>query len=225
MNRGFCRIVAAGLLAGIAAHRYATLRTPPDLLLYNQHVRDARSAVPEHIGGWVGSDVRVSAQAERLLNPNLLISRHYVNVETGLDASVLLVHCGDAHDMAGHFPLRCYPAAGWKLVDSRPRTWGAGGLRVVGYEYDFTADPSRGSDTPRVITVANTLLQPGGRMFADMDGLTKAMVGAGGQELGAAQVQVYFEHRVPQGQRDAAVEALLTGYRPVIDAILSSVRR
>jgi hypothetical protein len=212
------------LFAGIAAHRYATLRTPPDLLPYNQRVRDARSALPEHIGEWVGSDVPVSAQAERLLSPNLLISRHYVNLETGLDASVLLVHCGDAHDMAGHFPLRCYPAAGWKLVDARPHTWTAGGLRVVGYEYDFTTRPSRGADTPRVITVANTMLQPGGRMFPDMDGLTKAMVSAGGQELGAAQVQVYFERPVPQGQRDAAVEALLTGYRPLIDAILSDVR-
>jgi hypothetical protein len=86
-------------------------------------------------------------------------------------------------------------------------------------------EPASGAATPRVITVANTLLRPNGSIFADMNDLTSAVVGAGGQALGAAQLQVYFDRPVSQEQRDAAVEALLTGYRPVIDAILSNVRQ
>src|SRR5688572_20380188 len=100
MNRVVFRTLAVVVLAGIAAHRYATVRTPPDVAQYHRRVREARASVPSHIGGWVGSDVPVPAQAVRMLDPNLLVSRRYVNVENGQSAGLLLVHCADAHDMA-----------------------------------------------------------------------------------------------------------------------------
>jgi hypothetical protein len=222
MNRVVYRTLAAVVLAGIAAHRYATVRKPPDVTQYHRRVREAHAAVPAHIGGWVGSDTPVPAQAIRLLDPNLLVSRHYVNVENGLAAGFLLVHCADAHDMAGHFPLRCYPAAGWKLGGSRPREWVVDGLRVPGYEYEFTRESPEGQ---RSIVVANTLLRPGGQAFADMAGMTRSILGAGGQSSGAGQLQVYFDdRRLSQEQRDTAVVELLGGYRSVVDAILSDVR-
>jgi hypothetical protein len=222
MNRAVYRTLAAVVLAGIAAHRYAAVRTPADVGEYHRRVREAGGAVPAHIGGWVGSDTAVPAQAVRLLDPNLLVSRHYVNVEDGRSAGFLLVHCADAHDMAGHFPPRCYPAAGWTLRARRPREWTVGGLRVAGFEYDFSKDSL---EEHRGITVASTLLRPGGQVFPDMAAMTRSILGAGGQSSGAGQLQVYFDDdRLSQDQRDAAVVALLGGYRPVIDAILGDVR-
>ena len=220
MRRTVYRALASALLAAIAAHRYATVRTPPDVAAYHQHVRAAGPVVPAHIGPWVGTDVPVPTQAVRVLDPNLLVSRRYVNVESGAGAGFLFVHCADAHDMAGHFPLRCYPAAGWELTGSRAREWVVGDLRIAGYEYDFargSIDGHRGSS----ITVASTLFRPGGRVFPDMAGMTRSILGAGGQSSGAAQVQVYFDAPLSQEQRDAAVVALLGGYRPVIDAVLA----
>ena len=222
MKRVVYRTLAAVVLAGMAAHRYATVRRPPDVTAYHERVRGARDAVPSHIGGWVGAEAPLPAQAVQLLAPNLLVSRRYTNVENGLTAGLLLVHCADAHDMAGHFPLRCYPAAGWKFSASRPREWDAAGVRFTGYEYEFTREYL---EERRSITVANTMMRPGGRVFADMDAMTRSIIGAGGQSAGAGQLQVYFtDPGLSQEQRDAAVVALLDGYRPVVAAILSDPR-
>ena len=223
MNRIATRLLTVLLLGGMAAHRYATVRKPTDVREYHRRVREAHAAVPAHIDAWVGKDVPVPNQAVQVLSPNLLVSKRFVNVENGLEAGFLLVHCADAHDMAGHFPLRCYPAAGWKLRASRPRGWDVGGLSVQGLEYDFTLDP-HGSGRPRSITVASTLFRPGGQVFSDMAGMTRSVVGAGGQSSGAGQLQVYFDQPCSQEQRDAAVVTLLSGHRPVLDAILSEIR-
>ena len=222
MNRVVCRVLVVAMLGGIAAHRHAMVRTPPDVRQYHERIRAAYQSVPARIEGWVGKDVAVPAQAVQVLDPNLLVSRRFVNVENGMEAGFVLVHCADAHDMAGHFPLRCYPAAGWKLHASRPRTWTAGDIRIDGFEYDFVHAPA-GDGRPRSITVANALFRPGGRVFADMSGMAQSIVGAGGQSSGAGQIQVYFDESCSQEQRDAAVVALLAGHRPVVEAILADI--
>jgi hypothetical protein len=215
------RLLAASLLAGVAAHRYATVRRTPDVSDYHRRVREAAARVPGRIGGWVGEDVPVPAQAIKVLDPNVIISRRYLNVENGATAGVLFVHCSDAHDMAGHFPLRCYPARGWDVKAKRPRDWAVGGLLVTGSEYEFTAETLEGRRVNSAIVVENFLLRPGGRIMRDMDAMTRSVVGAGGQSSGAGQLQVYFDASVPEAQRDAAVAALVEGYRPVVDAVLA----
>ena len=215
------RVVAAVMLAAIATHRYATVRRPAGIDDYHRRVREAAATVPDYIGGWVGEEVPVPAQAIRVLDPNVIISRKYLNVENGVTAGVLFVHCSDAHDMAGHFPLRCYPARGWDVRASRSRDWKVGDLLVTGSEYEFTADMLEGRRVNAAMVVDNCLLRPGGQVLRDMETMTRSIVGAGGQSSGAAQLQVYFDAAVPQDRRDEAVEALVKGYRPVIDAVLA----
>ena len=224
MNRVVSRVLVFAVLAGIAAHRLATVHTPPDVRHYHDHIRAAYRSVPAHFDGWVGEDVPVPAQAVQVLAPNLMVSRRFVNVENGTEAGLMLVHCADAHDMAGHFPLRCYPAAGWELRASRPRVWNVGDLKIAGFEYDFTHPPA-GDGRPLAITVANALFRPAGQIFPDMGGMTRSIVGAGGQSSGAGQVQVYFDRPSSQDQRDAAVVSLLAGHRPVLNAILADITK
>ena len=222
MKRVVSRVLVFAALAGIAAHRRATVHTPPDVRQYHDRVRAAYRDVPAHFGGWVGQDVPVPAQAVQVLDPNLVVSRRYLNVENGAEAGFMLVHCADAHDMAGHFPLRCYPAAGWELRASRQRVWIVGDLKITGFEYDFTHAPA-GDGRPRAITVANALFRPCGQIFPDMAGMTRSIVGAGGQSSGAGQVQVYFDRAYAPEHRDAAVVSLMAGHRPVLDAILADI--
>ena len=219
------RIIASLMLAAMAVHHYLAVRLPAGIDQYDQRIRDAAGFVPDHIGVWVGTDEKVPTQAINTLRPNVIISRRYVNLETGASVGLLIVHCADAHHMVGHYPLRCYPLSGWELQTSQKRDWNAADRKITGMEYHFTMSSEDAGLGPagqeKTITVANFLLRPG-MILRDMDGLSKSIVGAAGPSLGAGQIQVYCQSDMPQAQLDAAVKALIEGYRPVLDAILSS---
>jgi hypothetical protein len=220
---GATRLLAAMMLGAIAMQNALTAHRSPDVDRYDARIRDAAERIPHRIGSWIGQDVKVPARALTVLRPNVLISRAYVNVETGERAGFMLVHCDDAHHMVGHFPMRCYPADGWEFVRGEPRDWQIGDLRLTGMEYEFFMREIGGQiNGEQRIIVANCLLRPGGLLLRDMDSLSKSIIGAEGQATGAGQVQVYFDASVPQSQRDSAIRALVAGYRPVIDAILSN---
>ena len=220
------RLCAVLLLVVIGAHRLATFQRPAGVERYHERIRQSAAGVPRLIGAWAGDDIEVPTQAISMLLPNVLISRRYTSIENGMSVGLLLVHCSDAHDMAGHFPSRCYPAAGWVRTSSRPRDWKVGDLTITGTEYEFSMAGGVGWNRPEQhMVVANCLLRPGGRILRDMDALASSSLGAIGQATGAGQIQVYFDASVPQRQRDQIFERLIRGYRPVLDAILAPVDR
>src|SRR5580700_9447343 len=112
------RFAALAILGAVAVQNYAARVSSPDLDAYRANIRQAAADIPKRIGSWIGQDIAVPTRALTVLQPNVLISRDYLNVENGLHAGVLFVHCSDAHHMVGHFPTRCYPADGWQLVGS-----------------------------------------------------------------------------------------------------------
>jgi hypothetical protein len=214
------RLLALGFLAAIGAQRYAAVHRSPDVEHYQDRVRAAAELVPGRIGAWVGKDAPVPVQALSVLKPNVMLSRRYVNVENGLTASVLLVHCADAHHMVGHFPMRCYPARGWEARSGEPHDWMVGDLRLTGMEYQFVRQTFTGEQS---VVVANCLLRPSGQVLRTMEEMTGTFTGAtGGTSSGAGQIQVIFESSVPPERREQAIRTLLAGYRPVLDAILAA---
>lgn len=217
------RVIAFGLLCVIAGQRYWTARRTPSLTAYHDRVRTSAEGAPHKVGPWIGKDVAVPAQALTVLRPNVMLSRRYLNVENGTTAGFMLVHCSDAHAMVGHFPLRCYPARGWKVKTVKSREWQVGDLHVNGMECEFAINETGVAGSAQSIVVANFLLRPGGKILRDMDELTASLLTAGGHAEGAGQVQVYFDAQVPQADRDAAILALVQAHRPVIDSILADV--
>ena len=217
------RTLAVLIITGIAVHQHLAFYRTPGIDQYHANVRAAAGTVPTRIGPWIGQDVPTRVQALTVLRPNVMISRRYVNVETGGGVSVMLVHCVDAHSMVGHFPGRCYPADGWTLKQSTPRDWVVSGRTLTGTEYEFTmSDDLDGGQSTQDIIVANCLLRPGGLILRDMDSMSNSILGAEGQGLGAGQLQVIFDAAVPQDQRDAVISSLIAGYKPVLDAILAT---
>jgi hypothetical protein len=216
------RLLTAALLVLIGGQRYLSTQRTTGVESYHQRIKEAARRVPLQIGPWVGQNVPVPPQAVSLLDPNVILSRRYVNVENGATASVLLVHCSDAHDILGHYPPRCFRGQGWDLVDSRSRDWTAGDLRLPGMEYRFRrAAEGFGATNESSIVFANALLRPDGQVLRDMEELTRSAAGANGPLWGAGQFQVCMDASIPQEHRDAAANALLEGYRPVVDAILA----
>src|SRR5215469_5405346 len=106
MNRNtIYRCLALCMLVVLGAQQYLTRRQPFGTERYFARIRSAGEEVPRHIGPWVGQDVPVPVQSLSMLKPNLILSRRYLNVEDGAAAGFVLIHCSDAHNMAGHFPL------------------------------------------------------------------------------------------------------------------------
>jgi hypothetical protein len=220
--RNAYRLLALLILAAIGIQRAVAMHRPASMVRYHGKIRAAADVVPQHIGAWVGQDVPVAVQAATLLRPNVMISRRYVNIENGLTAGFLFVHCSDAHAMAGHFPLRCYPARGWDVRSAIARDWIVDGLAITGMEYTFSlANERLGAGDSRLVVVANCLLRPGGKVLRDMDAMVASVIGAGGQASGAGQLQIYFDAAVPQEERDAAIVTLVGGYAATIRTILS----
>jgi hypothetical protein len=213
-----CQFAAAIMIVAFGAHRLFASSPLPGADKYHARVRAQAAAEPLNIGPWVGQPVAVPSRASRMLQPNVIISRRYLNVEDGQSAGFLLVHCSNAHHMAGHFPLRCYPAEGWTLRSSHPQDYVVGSLVLRATEYEFTMDaPGR----TRSMTVINCLLLPGGKVVRDMNEMVKAVVGVSGQNAGAGQIQVYFDGIPPEAQRAQTLDALVTGHSQVLAAILA----
>jgi hypothetical protein len=217
-----CRTAAAVILAALAVQQYVLERRTGSAEAYQRHIRQIAQTAPLRVGAWIGRDVPVPAEAQVKLKPNMLISRLFTNVADGRTAGLLLEHCADAHDMAGHFPPHCFPANGWTAVASRPRDWSVDGLHLTGTEYTFAlTDETAG--VQKSMVVMNCLFRPGGLVLRDMDELARASALSGGEGVGAGQLQFYFDSQMPAGQRDAAAVELLRGYRELIEAILADV--
>lgn len=220
------RILGVLILAVVSIQRAVAMHRPASMVRNHEHIRALADAIPHRIGPWIGEDVAVPVQALTVLRPNVILSRRYTNLGNGHTAGFILVHCSDAHAMAGHFPLRCYAARGWDIQSSKARDWILDGLPLTGMEYTFSMK-TEGFSTREFqsIIVANCLFRPGGTVLRDMDAMVKSVIGAGGQASGAGQLQIYFDAGVPQEERDAAIVELAGGTKELIEAILSGASK
>jgi hypothetical protein len=189
-------LFSVGLLAGIVAQQRTHLK-PQDVEPYHARAKAAIEAVPYVIGYWTGQDEEIPVAAQKLLRPNAILSRLYVD-NSPADyrnahrfASLLIVQCRDSRDMVGHYPPICYRAHGMTLDEANcgPRDWIVGGMKIPGYEYQFT-----GLVEGKAIrkTVYNFLIVPGRGIVRDMKGVEQAAEDYQERYYGAAQFQVVF---------------------------------
>jgi hypothetical protein len=78
--------------------------------------------VPLRVGAWDGHVVQISATTmpEEVVGHN--VSIRYVHRVTG-DVVLVYLACGPKAALAGHSPLQCYPAAGYKTSVPQTRVW------------------------------------------------------------------------------------------------------
>lgn len=185
---------------------------------YFAEVASEVESIPYKIGRWVGTDVEVQPSAVRLLKPNKLLQRRYVNPETGASVQLLIVHCGDTRDMLGHFPPVCYPAHGWVQQRTTPTE-----IRVIGTpspatEYRFKRTLGE-AETDMV--VSNFFVLPGSiqRTAPDIGALNAASQSLAMSTLGAAQVQIVTPPGLSEKERAEIVDEFVAALEPVIHAI------
>lgn len=208
------------MLGGLRAQKlpYAT---PADADPYHRRVRQAVERIPQTIGDWVGTDVEVRRDAERLLRPNIICNRFYRNKSNGQGVSLSLVHCRDARDMGRHYPPICYRAHGWEQRQERPVVCRMDAdTTIEAAEYEFRKWRSAWWET---IWVVNVLLLPDGTVTTDISVVGAAAADYRTHFFGAGQVQLIFRERISAADRDKIFETFMNAIKPVIEAIGSGV--
>jgi hypothetical protein len=206
------------LLAGAAVD--ASLRvSAADAGPYHARVRQAAGRAPLTLGPWQARDVPQPEEVVALLRPNVLLCREFENKTSGERCSLLVVQCQDVRDLTPHYPPVCYPGRGLTLISTGIFDWQVGGLKVSGTEYDFESNTFR---SPNLTIVENFMVLPNGRITPDMTAV-KEQVALKNRYFGAAQFQVVFDSDISQERRRAITEEILSGYKPLIEAIRSGV--
>jgi len=209
------------LLAAIAAQRLS-YATPADAADYHQRVAEAVHEVPEQIGPWIGRDTEIQRAAQDLLNPNAILSRAYHHQETGQEVQLMIVHCKDARDMAGHYPPICYPANGWTQTDLQQRAWAVDGQAIPAADYEFQM---RLPAAKRRMYVLNTLVMPGDELTTRMSELRQMAADYQSHFYGAGQIQFVFDDGMSEADRKRVFKRFYRHLSPAVEAMRSGVEK
>lgn len=222
-------VISAGLLAGIVAEQRGHLK-PQDVEPYHARAAEAIEKVPYIIGTWTGQKDEIPVAAQKLLRPNAILSLTYVDHSAAdwrqqhRSASLLIVQCRDSRDMVGHYPPICYRAHGMTLDEKQcgPRDWDVDGMKIGGYEYQFT-EVFQGQ-TSRTI-VYNFLIVPRRGIVRDMKDVERAAEDYQQRHYGAAQFQVVFHGQASSAssreERDEIFATLLGPNIRLIETLTS----
>ncbi len=185
---------------------------------YHEEVRSIIESIPVDINGWQGEKVPLPQSATNLLRPNGLNARRYVHSERGLSATLMIVQCRDARDMAGHYPPRCYPANGWLTPDdSQDKFISVDGQRMAVYEYHRLAGQNE-----RDITVYNLFALPTGELSVNMRDVYRLSADYQYRYYGAAQVQIIIDGTVDPADHEWILNEMYTIVRSSIDRVRST---
>ena len=215
-------LVCLAILAGMWTEARARVQ-PADADPYHRRAKEAISAVPYQLNGWIGRDDEIPAAAVKLLRPNCMISRTYVDpLHISRSAGLLIVQCKDSRDMLGHYPPVCYPAHGMTKVSEQQRDWAVGDTTIPGTEYVFLHDDGQSKYRTAVY---NFMIVPGVGIVRDMRGVERAAEDYQQRYFGAAQFQVTMDADTPQYDRDRVFAALVVGNMKMIETLKSGGTR
>jgi hypothetical protein len=217
-------LLCAGILVGLLIMGGVSSRRPLGTNDYRARVRAALEAIPFKIGPAVGVEAPPTPAAQKLLSPNKIIERRYIDPTTGAGFSILIVHCGDVRDMIGHFPPVCYPANGWRPRGSSPVELEINGEHANAIRYEF----SRSDEViERRMSVLNFFVIPeeGATFFPSMDAVERASRSSETGGLGVAQVQIVIpEESGPQWQQ-TIVRETLAAISPALKTISQGIKK
>jgi hypothetical protein len=211
-------LICLALLAGMWTEARARVQ-PADAEPYHKAAKAAIASLPYQLNGWVGRDEPVPEAAVKLLRPNHIVSRTYLDplrIERG--AGFLIVQCKDSRDMLGHYPPVCYPAQGMIQVSEESRDWDVGGMTIQGTEYVFAGE--KYGQKYRT-AVYNFMVVPGVGFARDMKGVERAAEDYQQRYFGAAQFQVTLNEAMPRFDRDRIFAALVGGNTKIIETLKS----
>jgi hypothetical protein len=212
-------IAALMLLAALLPNRTAATL---DSAARKAEVARAIDEAPYFIGRWVGEkpeEGSIPREAQKLLKPNGMLNRRY-SCPGGPWMHVLVVHCGDARDMIGHYPPICYPSTGWMESPAHANsdlTLTVQGLPFPVREYGFTRYLDGGREDS--IRIFNAFILPDGTVTREIDDINRQSERLSVAVQGVAQVQVITSGHVSLQEAITAADEILSGMTGLFDAL------
>ena len=182
---------------------------------YHKQVETIINAIPVDWNGWVGQKVDLPQSATNLLRPNALVARQYINADRGVSATLMIVQCKDARDMAGHYPPRCYPGNGWlNDEDTNSPIVEVEGDEMRRYNFHRVAGKSE-----REISVYSMFALPTGGTTVSMVDVRRLSADYEYRMYGAAQVQVLIDGSVDEQEHEWILHEMHTLVAPAIEGV------
>ena len=163
----------------------------PEVSSHHQLISKMLDEFPYTLGSWVGVDVVLPSAATAILRPNGYVNRRYSQIGESNDVVLGIIHCEDVRDMHGHYPPRCYPAAGWSQVGEQDITLVIENEATTMKLYRFQRASQMGLEERK--SVVSIFVAPDAGVLTSMDSLQK--IGASSlntSTLGVAQIQLVF---------------------------------
>jgi hypothetical protein len=185
---------------------------------YHQGIKRLVESIPVDRGDWIGQEVPIPQSATSLLDPNAMVARFYTNVKLGLSATLLVLHCKDARDMAGHYPPQCYPANGWLTPeDDQELTM----IPVDGQDFRVYRFHRVAGKVERDITVYSMFALPTGMTTMSMKDVRRLSSDYENRLLGAAQIQVVIDGSVDPSEHAWILDEMYKIAAPTVEAVQS----
>lgn len=216
-------VASALLLAALTG--IGTLRpsTPEGLDGYVASVVAAIDDTPYRIGSWTGRDLTAPpTEAVDMLKPSRVLHRGYRHDGGRDEVRLVIVHCPDVRDLAGHHPPNCYPATGWTEGPAETFQAAAFGASQTFAVHRF--ERSEGG-TRHSITIASGFIVPGDRadVLPGMAELRSVSENRRRTKLGAAQLQIIIDQDAGQDEIREVVETFLPALEPVVRRVTEGV--
>lgn len=221
-------LLCLALLGGIALQQRTRLR-PDDAVVQEYHARAKRAVnlMPWKVealnSAWTAVEHKPETAAVRLLRPNEILSRRYVQNTTSsrpMIAELLIVQCRDSRDMTGHYPPICYPNIGYELVHREQHPPIHVGHEAVPFrEYHFEKYTHGRAEK---LYVYNFFVVPGRGAVDDIKGVHEAAEDYERRFFGAAQFQVLMQDSAapaPPEVRQQVFAALLRSHPELITTL------
>ena len=209
-------IAALVVLGGVSAERLRSA-PPRSAVEYHRRVREAAAQFPPlEFGQWVGKDQEVEKASIKMLRPNVIISRRYHNLSSGIDVGFLFVQCPDTIAIMDHYPPVCYVNQGYRKDVADPHDWVVNGQDYTGTEYGFSMQSFTHSSA---LLIENFIVLPDGSVARNMDAVRVLAGDRHRRFLGAAQCQLVFDPSTSAEERDAAFGDLIAASQPLIEVV------
>ncbi|HCT46454.1 MAG: hypothetical protein CMJ35_13890 [Phycisphaerae bacterium] len=185
---------------------------------YHEQVATLIEAIPIDWEGWVGHEVALPQAATNLLRPNALVARQYVHEERGVSVTLMIVHCRDARDMAGHFPPACYPGNGWLIPEeSGTPLVEVDGVQMRRYPFHRVAGKNE-----RDITVYNMFAMPTGSTTVSMTDVRRLSSDYEYRLYGSAQIQIVIDGDIDPDLHEWILRDMHAIVAPAIEGVQNS---